>query len=507
MRFIILLLLQLSDPALSGPKYATSPSVDFAFNRNGGDYTTTIDPSTDWGRWEGWGVSLCWWANVLGQRDDLADLVFSTKNVTIGDFNLPGLGLNIARYNAGGSGWETYFGKSMAASPSIPHWKQIQGFWNDWGSDDPTSASYNWTVDTNQVAMLKKARDRGANHLELFSNSPMWWMLYNHNPSGADTGSNDNLATWNYGNHSLYLATIAAYAKEHWGLEFTSVEPLNEPIADWWRAQGTQEGCHFSHSSQAMCVNHLRTHLDRLGLQHAVVSASDENEYDQAKDTWESFDEATKANVGKVNVHGYQGAEGRRDLLYESVRGKRLWNSEYGDGDGSGMSMASNLNLDFRWLHNTAYCYWQIFDETEGWGLLRFTPATAQVNEPNTKFWVLAHYSRHIRPGMTIIDGGEANTISAYDAELRRLVVITTNYGTSQSVTYDLSKFKRSLGPVTRWCTETATTGQRYEKHQDVKISDNSFVSYFNENTIQTFEIENVEVQNAADPHFDVTFI
>ena len=32
----------------------------------------------------------------------------------------------------------------------------------------------------------------------------------------------------------------------------------------------------------------------------------------------------------------------------------------------------------------------------------------------NTKFYVLAHYSRHIRPGMDIIDGGEGNTIAAY---------------------------------------------------------------------------------------------
>ena len=37
------------------------------------------------------------------------------------------------------------------------------------------------------------------------------------------------------------------------------------------------------------------------------------------------------------------------------------------------------------------------------------------VNGVNTKFYVMAHYSRHIRPGMDIIDGGEANTVAAYD--------------------------------------------------------------------------------------------
>src|SRR5438876_6209702 len=32
------------------------------------DYSTTINPQTTWGTWEGWGTSLCWWANVFGNR-------------------------------------------------------------------------------------------------------------------------------------------------------------------------------------------------------------------------------------------------------------------------------------------------------------------------------------------------------------------------------------------------------------------------------------------------------
>lgn len=54
-----------------------------------------------------------------------------------------------------------------------------------------------------------------------------------------------------------------------------------------------------------------------------------------------------------MNTHGYQQGGGRRDLLYAATRGKRLWNSEYGEEDSTGLSLASNLNLDFAWLHNT----------------------------------------------------------------------------------------------------------------------------------------------------------
>ena len=54
--------------------------------------------------------------------------------------------------------------------------------------------------------------------------------------------------------------------------------------------------------------------------------------------------------MGQVNTHGYQQGGGRRDLLYSATLGKKLWNSEYGEGDGSGRSLAANLHLDFRWV-------------------------------------------------------------------------------------------------------------------------------------------------------------
>lgn len=52
---------------------------------------------------EGWGTSLCWFANVAGgfpepQRNYVADLLFDPQK---------GLGLQICRYNIGGSGWGT----------------------------------------------------------------------------------------------------------------------------------------------------------------------------------------------------------------------------------------------------------------------------------------------------------------------------------------------------------------------------------------------------------------
>lgn len=82
------------------------------------DYSTTINPQTTWGTWEGWGTSLCWWANVFGARNDLADIVFTTNYTSLNGQTLPGLGMNIARYNAGACSANSINGDFMQASVS-----------------------------------------------------------------------------------------------------------------------------------------------------------------------------------------------------------------------------------------------------------------------------------------------------------------------------------------------------------------------------------------------------
>jgi galactan endo-1,6-beta-galactosidase len=451
--------------------------------------TVTVNPGADWGTWQGWGCSLAWWANVFGSRDDIADILFTTKFTALNGDSLPGLGLTLARYNAGGCSPKAVDGSIMQVSPRIPAFKQIQGYWQDSHSSDPASSSWDWTVDANQRLMLQKARDRGASHFELFSNSPLWWMCRNHNPSGADNGADDNLPPENLRRHAIYLATIARYAANHWGIRFDSVEAFNEPSGNWWNSHGTQEGCHFDAASQAIVIAALREELDARGLPKIKVAASDENTYDDALRTWNSFRPAIKAQVGRVNVHGYQYGGGRRDLLFQATRPAELWNSEYGEGDGSGLSLAANLALDLRYLHPTAWCYWQPLDGN-GWGLIQSDLSRKQIGEVNPKYFVLAHYSRHIRPGMTILDGGDGSTIAAYDLAAHKLVLVTANPQAGQWVTYDLSRFHSVSGPVTCWTTDTRAGGEKYVVRHDVRLNDKRFRAWLGPNTVQTFEVQ-----------------
>ncbi len=409
------------------------------------DATIGVNPGTKYGSWEGWGTSLRLVGQCVRRPGRLRRHLLHHQVRGVRRQDLPGLGLNIARYNLGAAQWHTVSGASMVASANIPAFKQIEGYWQDWNNEDPTSSAWDWTADANQRAALVKATQRGAVS-ELFANSPMWWMRLNHNPSGASDGGN-NLQSWNYRQHASHLAAVALYAKNNWGVNFSSVDAFNEPSSNWWTATGTQEGCHMDATVQAAVLPYLRSELDKRGLTGTLVSASDETNYDLARTTWNSFSSTTKAQVNRVNVHGYQGSGGRRDLLYTDVvttAGKRLWYSETGDSDATGLTLASNLCLDFRWLHPTAWVYWQVMDPSTGWAMIAYDQHPPADDRPDQVLRDGPVQPAH-RPGMTIIDTG-VGYAAAYDASAKRLVIVAVNSGAAQNLTFDLSKFSQVTG-------------------------------------------------------------
>jgi galactan endo-1,6-beta-galactosidase len=443
------------------------------------DYTTTPTAKENYGTWQGWGTSLAWWATAWGERTDLSDAFFTLKtSVTINNtFTVPGLGLTIARYNAGATSEKVAAGQYMERSPNVKDSRLVEAFWLTYEGNATTQ--WDWSRDLHQRTALTNAVDRGVDIVQLFSNSPVWWMCDNHNPSGSEGGSTDNLQTWNQRNHTKYLASIIAYFQEHNNVTFDSVDAFNEPNSNWWKASGTQEGCHFSPQDQAILIQYMREELDALHLNHVKIAASDENSYTLAIATWNSFDATTKNVVDQVNVHGYEYGNGRRDVLYNITKGTTLWNSEYAEGDASGMSLATNLNLDFYYLHPTAWVYWQAVDGLS-WGLLKGNEDTVPPvlsTSPNNKYFVVAQYTRHIRPGMTIINGGtDKNTVAAWDADAKKLVLVTTNYKTAQTVTYDVSKIysgsKGSVCPTVAKCWTTNGNGSKqYVQEKDVSVT------------------------------------
>ncbi|KAF1335653.1 Equilibrative nucleoside transporter, partial [Globisporangium splendens] len=476
------------------------------------DYTVTVKgKDAALTQWEGWGTSLCWWANEFGDRADIADLLFTLNgsvSLTNGASNLPALGFNIARYNIGGSGSNVVNdnGKSvsMKASKDMPAFKTIQSFWLNWFNSDPASSSWNWAVDAKQRTMLQAAKRRGANLLEAFSNSPPWWMTNNYATAGADKkGTIDNLQSWNHEQFAVYLATVVKYAKDNWGITFNYVEPFNEPMAEWWVYPKAQEGCHFTLATQNSVLKYLRTHLDQRGLQSIAISASDENNPQQAYNTLKTLSSSADVikSFQKVNTHGYDGLKPYRGTYRGPLKtlaqqnGKKLWDSEYGEDDASGLSLAESIGLDINDMGVSAFVYWQALD-SGAWGLIQSNPGDVWIGGPNPKYYVLAQYSRHIRPGMKIISsGGDKKTVVAYDASRKVLVIVTVNTDTIPlTISYDLSSYTSVAGPIKVWKTETSGTGDLYRSStlDDKYRSNKYFESVFTAKSVQTFEIQGV---------------
>ncbi|CAH0477354.1 unnamed protein product [Peronospora belbahrii] len=432
--------------------------------------------------WDGWGTSLCWWANAFGERDDIADVLFTLENSVslIGEVSkLPALGLNIVRYNVGGSSKKVIDNAGTEVAMKVPEkmveFKFIETFWLNWMSNDSKSDSFDWDCDKNQRKMLNSAAKRDANIIEFFSNSPPWWMLINHATAGGEEPMKDNLQKWNHAAFAFYLATVVKQAKKEWGHLVASVELFNEPSSPWWVFPKQQEGCHFEIETQKTVLLQLRQYLDDFKLKNVVISASDENSPELALSTLSLMSKYSKVidAIGKVNTHGYDGIKPYRGKEREPLRNlvgtlgiKKFWDSEYGDADKSGILLAESIALDINVMGVSGFVYWQALDGGN-WGLIEADGVAGTIGSPNTKYFVMAQYSRHIRPGMTILATDDVNTVMAYHQESEVLILVTVNMEeATTAVTFDLSGFQLAPGPVTVWTTETSGLGALYERSQ-----------------------------------------
>ena len=447
---------------------AGSVSLHRAQAQQGAPQAETVkpDPAKNLGQWKGWGSSLAWWARAIGgtaNADYYADLIYTMKSTE----GYPGLGLNIVRYNVGGGGIDQ---PKENKGPKLQWQMDIHGYWTDPKKGDP--ANWNWSVDQNQRSMMERAQERGANIFQMFSDSPMWWMNSNRSTAGSDTGG-DCLLAENYDRFAFYLASVARYSADHWGIKFDSVEPFNEPSADWWKYPNRQEGCHFDVATQQRVAQSLRHALDRAHLNEVIVAAADENNMDAGLSTWQAYDSASRNVVDLVDVHGYSNGTKpyhgpNRMELHRAVVGKRLWQSEYGDGDASGYTMAQEIIHDVKELGPSAWIYWQPVEpdvREYGWGLVnanyidthdQLSAEKTPLVRVNRKFYVYGQFTRYLRPGYQLIDIDDANSIAAYDRGSHTLVIIKVTGETPETMDLDLSSFSEVGNAIQEIATTTA---------------------------------------------------
>ena len=195
-------------------------------------------------------------------------------------------------------------------------------------------------------------------------------------------------------------------------------------------------------------------------------------------------------------MHGYEYQNGRRDLLYDAVSsdGKRLWNSEYGDGETSASLLTQCLLLDFYWLHMSAWVYWQALD-SGGWGLISSNPGDNWIGDPTVKWYAVAQFSRHIRPGAQILQTNSQTTAAAFHPTSQVLVVVCS--GVSGLVQFDVSDFQfKDPNQILRsWMTETEGGGMVYQESESIQLQNGK---YFEVQFQDSSQLITVELQGAS---------
>ena len=396
------------------------------------------------GKFEGWGTSLCWWANRIGYSDVLAqkaaELLFNAET---------GLGMNIARYNIGGGDDPAH--RHITRTDSM-----MPGFWT---LDESTGEHiFDGTKDENQRNVLLRAMEAcGSSFIvEAFSNSPPYYMTESGCSSGALSASANNLREDQVDAFAAYLAQVMLYYKEHYGVHFQSISPMNEPNTAYWEAfSPKQEGCHVSSGeSQSAVLLAMQKALQEKGLDDILLVGTDETSTVLALNSFNKLSAEAKAALSRIDTHTYKIGKMEELQALAVENGKNLWMSEV-DGDatlgknsgemGAALWLANKMISDIQSLMPSAWILWQGIDNhvsTEGymgnqdfgmpdlsrgyWGLTVVDHDHEEIHLTK-KYYAFGQLSRYIRPGYRILNLGGKGMLAAYTEEEHKLVIVAVN--------------------------------------------------------------------------------
>lgn len=397
-----------------------------------------VFPSIVRQKFDGWGVSLCWWANMCGKWDD-------KKIDEIVSWMVSPTGLNYShfRYNIGG-------GDDPENKHCDPHHMgkgkglraEMEGF-KDFSGDE-----YHWDRDEAQRKIMLKIREKRPDAVfEAFSNSCPYYMTYSGCVSGSVDGGSDNLKPEYYEEFAHYLVDVCKHYKDEYGIEFKTLEPFNESVTGFWYANGVQEGCHFDYDSQVKFVKVLKPILEESGLK-TVISASDETNVGLAVNGYKAFKNAGALPLlGQWNTHTYSGSNADRvHMAFLAHQDNMpLWMSEVGaggNGIGGNLALAQKLFDDMRYLQPETWIDWQYMEEAnDQWCTIRGS-FSEQSYYKVKNFYVRQQCSRFIKRGYNIVASLSDHSLAAMNEAQDTLVLVLLNEGSDVYHSIDLSQLE-----------------------------------------------------------------
>lgn len=386
---------------------------------------------------DGWGVSLCWWAGQCGNWSD-------QKIDEIVSWMVSPTGLNYShfRYNIGGGD------DPENRNCDLHHMGRGKGLRAEMeGFKDSTNDVYHWDRDAAQRKILLKIKEKRPDAVfEAFSNSCPYYMTYSGCCSGNADGGKDNLKPEYYEEFAHYLVDVCKHYKDEYGIEFKTLEPFNESVTNFWYANGPQEGCHFDYESQIKFIKVLSPILAESGL-NTIISVADETNVGLAVEGVKRYISAgVDKLVGQWNTHTYSGNNVDRARFCQLAHqtGKPYWMSEVGAGGsgiGGNLSLTQKLFDDMRYIQPEAWIDWQYMEENnDQWCTIRGSFAN-QTYQKVKNFYIRQQCSRFIKRNYDIITSPCPQSLAAVNAERDTLVLVVLNEGSQATHFIDLSLF------------------------------------------------------------------
>lgn len=416
-----------------------------------------VAPSQKLQQCEGWGSSICWWGNKCGEWSEL------TIDRMIDWLVSPtGLNMNIFRYNIGG-------GDDPANAHCTPHHMgsgkglraEMEGF------QDGPGEPYKWERDAAQRRIMLKIKEKRPDAIfEAFSNSAPWWMTYSGCCGGAVNANDDNLRPEYYEAFAHYLVDVCKHYKDEYGIEFRTLEPFNEPNTNYWPANGSQEGCHFSAKAQADFLKILSPILRQSGLK-TIISASDETNVQTAVTTFNTLKQCNVTGlIGQWNTHTYGHTNRARSQFGTLGRstGCPVWQSESGNG---GNGLEGNLNMaqrmfdDINYILPSAWIDWQYHEEYGDQWCLVNGPYTQQNSLQRTKnYYVRQVITKYFKQGYYFVPSTCERTLAAVNASQDTMVLAVVNNTTAKQVHRIHLPFT-AIGSIKAYQTTETANGTR----------------------------------------------
>lgn len=464
---------------------------------------------TNGGVFEGWGTSLCWWANRVGFSEkltkDSARLFFSKEE---------GLGLNIMRYNIGGGDDPTHSHITRTDS-EMPGW---------WKYDEESKEFiFNSSTDHNQLAVLKEAYKASGDdaYVEAFSNSPPYYMTVSGCSSGGKNPLANNLKKSQIVPFAEYLAEVCDYIQSHHNVKIKSLAAMNEPFTNYWRYfSDKQEGCHVSPGKmQSDVLVATANALKERQLDDIIVTATDETNTKRQLKALRKLSSDALSVVERISTHTYEKATAGVGNLSREM-GKNIWMSETDwsseSGENSGemgpaLWLCEKIIEDMNTISPSAWVIWQIVaayishvpdpkgrldmpgmpDLTKGYWGTAFADIDKQEIYLTQKYYAFGQFSKFIRPGMTIVHT-DKTSLGAYDKNTDRLVLVCINIKETDADTsvvfHSFSDGMRKITPVRT--SGNMKDGEHWNTLPSFTADGNQFNYTLKGNSVTTFIID-----------------